>query len=225
MREKILECLKLQESLNSQINKNWRKERIQEEFYRAIWVECGEAMDSLPWKWWKKMQMDLENLEIEIADIFHFILSISLLESDQDLVYFQKAVKGDFSNLSKVDGEYLNHYLADVYKGNKVSEYTFLIERIAEYSLRKDYENVLFFFGLLVKDTIGFDRLYLLYFGKNILNRIRQEMGYKGGGYKKVINGIEDNRYLLQVVNRVDSLENLEREIRETFEKLKEEAI
>lgn len=214
MEDKIIECLDLQDKLNSQINPRWREERNRTEFYRAIWIECAEAMESLPWKWWKKMDLDFENLEIEIADIFHFILSISLLNQDKELTYFKKAINSDFHDLSHIEGDYLNHYLANVYQSDKIENYMFLIERIAEKSLKQDYNGTLFFFGLLVKETIGFDRLYLLYFGKNILNKLRQEMGYKSGNYQKYIDGIEDNRYLLRLIEKTDSIDNLEKELR-----------
>lgn len=222
MDRSLKECLKLQDELNSQINPDWKKKRSEAEFFRAIWLECAEAMESLPWKWWKKMDLDLENLEIEIADIFHFVLSISLLRGDSQLVYFKKALNSDFSNLAGIDGEYLNHYLADVYSRDRIDEYMFLIERVAEMSLRKHYDGVLFFFGLLVKDTIGFDKLYLLYTGKNILNRIRQEMGYKSGGYTKLINGVEDNRYLLDLVKKTADINTLENQLREILGNLTE---
>lgn len=214
MEDKIRECLDLQDKLNSQINPRWREERNRTEFYRAIWIECAEAMESLPWKWWKKMDLDFENLEIEIADIFHFILSISLLNQDKELTYFKKAINSDFHDLSHIEGDYLNHYLANVYQSDKIENYMFLIERIAEKSLKQDYDGTLFFFGLLVKETIGFDRLYLLYFGKNILNKLRQEMGYKSGNYQKYIGGVEDNRYLLRLIEKTNSIDNLEKELR-----------
>ncbi|MCX7759918.1 MAG: dUTP diphosphatase [Hydrogenothermaceae bacterium] len=223
MEEKIKECLKLQEELNLKINQNWRLDRKEEDFYRAIWLECAESMESLPWKWWKKMETDLENLEIEVADIFHFILSISLLKNDADLRYFKKAINSDFSNLEGIEGDYLNHYLADVYMRDKVDTYIFLIERVAEKSLRRDYNGTLFFFGLLVKELFDFNKLYLLYFGKNILNHIRQEMGYKTGDYKKVINGMEDNRYLIKLIQEIEDKNQLEAKIRELFESLTKE--
>lgn len=217
MDRSLQDCLKLQDELNGQIDPDWKKNRSETEFFRAIWLECAEAMESLPWKWWKKMDLDLDNLEIEIADIFHFVLSISLLRGDNQLVYFKKALNSDFSNLSGIDGEYINHYLADVYSRDRIDEYMFLIERVAEMSLRKHYDGVLFFFGLLVKDTIGFENLYLLYTGKNILNRIRQEMGYKSGGYTKLINGVEDNRYLLDLVKKTADINTLENQLRQMF--------
>lgn len=218
MEEKIKHCLELQDKLNKKINENWKEIRKKEDFYRAIWLECAEAVESLPWKWWKKVQPDLENLEIETADIFHFILSLILMEKNPDLEYLYKGLNEDFKELDNIEGEHINHYLALDYQkdGDIYEEYIFLFERVAEKSLRQDFNGVLFFFGLLTKKLMGLDRLYLLYMGKNILNHLRQEMGYKSGDYKKVINGIEDNKYLLKVLNQVKDLEDL----KETLKKI-----
>jgi NTP pyrophosphatase (non-canonical NTP hydrolase) len=223
LENKIKHCLQLQDQLNRKINENWKKIRKKEDFYRAIWLECAEAVESLPWKWWKKTQPDIENLEIELADIFHFILSLILMEKNPDLTYFYKGLNEDFKNLKNIEGDYINHYLAQIYQKNEniYEEYIFLFEKVAEKSLRQDLDGVLFFFGLLTKRLMGFDRLYLLYMGKNILNHIRQEMGYKSGEYKKIVDGLEDNKYLINLIKEVDNIENLELRLRET---LKEKA-
>lgn len=220
MLDKIEECLILQNNLNKKINENWKDIRTKEDFFRAIWLECAEAVESLPWKWWKKIKPDIENLEIELADIFHFILSLILMEKkkEEHLKYFIKGINKDLSNLKNIEGDYINHYLANIYgKEEEYKKYIFLLERIAEKSLKQDLEGVLFFFGLLVNDIFDFNKLYLLYLGKNILNHIRQESGYKDGNYKKVINGIEDNKYLLETIKRVKTKEELEEEIRNAF--------
>jgi NTP pyrophosphatase (non-canonical NTP hydrolase) len=220
--EKIKQCLDLQDTLNKKINENWKQIRKKEDFYRAIWLECAEAVESLPWKWWKKVEPDLENLEIELADIFHFILSLILMENKPDLTYLYKGLNEDFTNLKGIEGDYINHYLADIYQNNadKYKEYIFLLERIAEKALKQDLNGVLFFFGLITKRLMGFDRLYLLYMGKNILNHIRQEMGYKSGDYKKVINGLEDNKYLIKLIKEINDMNQLETKIREEFTKI-----
>ncbi len=221
MLDKIEECLRLQDNLNKKINENWKEIRTKEDFFRAIWLECAEAVESLPWKWWKKSKPDIENLEIELADIFHFILSLILMEKEENLNYFIKGLNKDFSNLNGIEGDYINHYLADIYgKEENYKRYIFLLEKVAEKALRQDLKGVLFFFGLLVNDVFNFDKLYLLYIGKNILNHIRQEKGYKDGSYKKVINGIEDNKYLLETIKNVKTKEELEEEIRNTFKNL-----
>ncbi|MGB9766734.1 MAG: dUTP diphosphatase [Sulfurihydrogenibium sp.] len=224
MEEKIKHCLELQDQLNRKINENWKNVRKKEDFYRAIWLECAEAVESLPWKWWKKVEPDIENLEIELADIFHFVLSLLLLEKKPDLTYLYKGLNEDFTQLLDIEGDYINHYLAQVYTKEKdlYQEYIFLFERIAEKALRQHLNGVLFFFGLLTRKLMDFDRLYLLYVGKNILNHIRQEMGYKSGEYKKLINGLEDNKYLVKVIKEVNSIENLEEKLRKTFENLGE---
>lgn len=216
MEEKIKHCLDLQDQLNKKINENWKEIRTKEDFYRAIWLECAEAVESLPWKWWKKTQPDIENLEIELADIFHFILSLILMEKNPDLTYFYKGLNEDFKDLKDIEGDYINHYLAQTYQKDEdiYQQYIYLFERMAEKALKQNLNGVLFFFGILTKKLMGFDRLYLLYMGKNILNHIRQEMGYKSGEYKKVINGLEDNKHLLRVIKEVDNLEKIEENLR-----------
>ncbi|NPA53543.1 MAG: dUTPase [Aquificae bacterium] len=222
MKDKLIEMFQLQEDLNRRINENWREIRSHEDFARATWIECAELVDSLPWKWWKKQEADLNNVKIEIIDIWHFIMSYILLDypdigeaiESEEIQYFLKALKEDFHNIN-IDGQYINHYLGetDYYK-----KLIFLTERVAEGFLKQNIKEGIFFFGLLVKNTLSFDELYLLYIGKNILNHIRQEKGYNEGQYKKIFDGIEDNYYLFQIVKNVNSRENLEKEIRKTFD-------
>lgn len=228
MNAEILDMLSLQEQLNKKINENWRNERTKEDFARATWVECAEALDSLPWKWWKKQEADIDNLKIEVVDIWHFIMSYILLdyedlgkalESDY-IEYFKKGVNEDLHNI-EINSVYIHHYLGetDYYK-----KLMFLIERVAEGFLKDTPVEGIFFFGLLVKNTISFKELYLLYIGKNILNHIRQETGYKDGSYKKVINGMEDNQYLFHIVKEVNSKDELEDKIRQAFKQLQGES-
>jgi len=49
LKEKINECLKLQDELNKKIDTNWKNIRTREDFFRAIWLECAESVESLPW--------------------------------------------------------------------------------------------------------------------------------------------------------------------------------
>lgn len=67
------EMLELQDSINSLINKEWR--HAHNPWYRAIWTECAELMDHIGWKWWKKQEIDIEQAQIELIDIWHFGLS------------------------------------------------------------------------------------------------------------------------------------------------------
>ena len=40
----------------------------------AIEAETGELINSLPWKWWTTKIPDLQNIRIEIVDIWHFVV-------------------------------------------------------------------------------------------------------------------------------------------------------
>ncbi len=224
MKGKLLEMLQLQDELNKKINENWREIRTYEDFSRATWIECAELVDSLPWKWWKNQKADMDNVKIEVVDIWHFIMSYILLDykdlgkavESEEIEYFFKGLSEKFQNID-IKGEYINHYLGETDKYKKI---IFLAERVAEGFLKQNLKEGIFFFGLLVKNSMSFDELYLLYIGKNILNHIRQEKGYKEGNYKKEINGIEDNQYLFQIVKQINSREELEEKIRQSFEKI-----
>lgn len=44
-------------------------------FVSAIRSEVDELDESIPWKWWRKEKTDLQNVRIELVDIFHFLMS------------------------------------------------------------------------------------------------------------------------------------------------------
>ena len=48
------------------------------------------------------------------------------------------------------------------------------------------------------------DALFDLYIGKNVLNRFRQDNGYKSGTYQKVWSGREDNEHLIEALAQLD---------------------
>lgn len=52
--------------------------------------------------------------------------------------------------------------------------------------------------------------LYLNYVGKNVLNRFRQDYGYKDGSYVKIWNGLEDNQVLEQFIKMQSKVDNLD---------------
>ena len=56
------------------------------------------------------------------------------------------------------------------------------------------------FFKLCQYCNIDIDILYQNYIGKNILNKFRQNNGYKEGKYVKIWNGKEDNEILTEIM-------------------------
>lgn len=56
---------------------------------RAIIHEAVELEDSCFWKWWSKDKyIDLQNIRVEIVDLWHFLLSITMFAGlDADELY------------------------------------------------------------------------------------------------------------------------------------------
>lgn len=63
-------------------------------FLRAIKAEVQELEESISWKWWRKDQTDLQNVRVELIDIFHFVLSAAIVSgmngADFSTVYYEK---------------------------------------------------------------------------------------------------------------------------------------
>jgi len=80
-------------------------------WFRATYLECAEAINSAQWKWWKSLDTpdDVENVKMEICDIYHFILSILIsskgIEATKNYVtlYLNPENQGDkFCGLEKL---------------------------------------------------------------------------------------------------------------------------
>jgi len=184
MQEQLKVMLELQDSMNTKVNENWRTQGF--EWYRAIWIECGELMDHYGWKWWKKQSPDVEQVELELIDIWHFGLSI-LLQSGVPIADIAKGIESDLRiETDEVDFKLdLERFAADVLttKSFSVSEFGRLMAGI----------------------NMDFDSLYVGYVGKNVLNFFRQDNGYKDGSYVKVWSGKEDNEHLVEATRELDT--------------------
>lgn len=78
--KRLEEIFILQDKVNTKIDINWYANRSLEDWSRAMWAECGELMESLPWKWWSVPNKT--DIRIEIVDILHFLLSYILQQSN-----------------------------------------------------------------------------------------------------------------------------------------------
>ena len=90
----ILNMLQMQHRMNSRVHEDWINQHF--EWYRAIWIECGELMDHVGYKWWKKQTPDMEQVRLEVVDIWHFGLS-ALFEPDTDLEILAAEIADDFT--------------------------------------------------------------------------------------------------------------------------------
>ena len=56
------------------------------------------------------------------------------------------------------------------------------------------------YFAMSLKCGVNLSSLYECYIAKNVLNRFRQDHGYKEGSYVKIWNGKEDNAVMNEIL-------------------------
>lgn len=197
--DKILLMFQLQAELNEATNgdkwtdgltKNGKKINWQ----RCIYMECAEMVDSFSWKHWKSIdkEPDWANHQIEVVDVWHFIMSLSIENYAQNF-------KGGIEDLSlMVSGlESFAQLETQSTKFSSQDEVITKVENIIRLVINTEtfeLERLISeFCDLVVMSGLNLETLYRLYVGKNILNQFRQDNGYKDGSYIKVWNGEEDN--------------------------------
>lgn len=184
MKQQIATMLELQDSMNSKVHQDWRAQNF--EWYRAIWIECAELLDHHGWKWWKKQQPDVNQIALELVDIWHFGLSLLLLK-DQSLDNIAETVITAFQSVEP-----------------EADFPTDLEAFTANTLVTKDFD-IAGFVGLVKGINMTFDQLYIGYVGKNVLNFFRQDNGYQDGSYHKQWGGREDNEHLVEIVAQLDT--------------------
>lgn len=203
--DKALQMLQLQQQLNDATNgENWEagmtKNGKRIDWKRCIYMECAEMIDSFAWKHWKSINQepDWANLQIEVVDVWHFVMSLALQEYRND---FRGSLEELAMNISQVPAYAA---LSEANGGFEAPET--LMAKIEEVMLDAlvrdgfDLEKLLInFFELTRMSGLDIATLYRLYVGKNILNQFRQDHGYKEGSYIKEWNGREDNAVMKQI--------------------------
>ena len=185
--DKILRMFQMQEKLNSETNGPDWKEGVSSNgkpinWRRAIWLEAAEAVESYPWKHWKDINasVDRENVKVETVDIWHFGMS-EVLANMKDNSPEEIVSALDSMGTFIVDGDIEK----DNYTENERQMRAF--ESMAEeaFSSRSEYSLVNTFFELCDSVDLSVDELYSMYMSKNMLNSLRQELGYQEGTYQK----------------------------------------
>ncbi|PWK53823.1 dUTP diphosphatase [Pleionea mediterranea] len=175
--------LEMQDAMNKKVHPDWFKKNF--EWYRAIWIECGEMLDHYGWKWWKHQSPDLEQVKLELVDIFHFGLSCRINGVDDYTVIAAQ----------------LAEEMSQAKQGANFPE---TLEMLAASALTMHGFDAQAFIGCMRQIDMDFAELYRSYVGKNTLNFFRQDHGYKDGSYIKVWHGKEDNEHLIEVLNELD---------------------
>ena len=198
LREKIKEMLDLQNKINEKVHPHWREQNF--EWYRAIWVECAELIDHYGWKWWKKQSPNQAQIELELVDIWHFGLSILLSNYDIE------------KSISLISEGMIDQRGSGKFREN-LEDFTSNTLQTRSFDLKR--------FNQVMNDVgLTFEKLYVGYISKNVLNSFRQDKGYQAGTYIKDWGGIEDNEYLIRLASKMDpKSENFSSELYTLMEK------
>jgi dimeric dUTPase (all-alpha-NTP-PPase superfamily) len=184
LKQALMNMLTMQDKMNSRVHENWVEQDF--EWYRAAWIECGELIEHYGYKWWKKQDTDIEQVRLEIIDIWHFGLS-ALFDKGKNIEQIASAIEQELTAYQPT--------------GLGVREAT---EALALHSLQTRGFSPSRFWDLMLSADMDFDHLYRAYVGKNVLNFFRQDNGYKAGTYVKNWAGREDNEHLVEIVEPLD---------------------
>lgn len=185
IKQKLQVMLELQAQMNARVHPHWAEQGFP--WYRAIWTESAELMEHYGWKWWKKQVPDVDQVVLELIDIWHFGLS-ELIERGDDMAAIAAEVV---------------RCLAEV-EDNRTADFRADIEAFANSVLLNRRFDIVGFSRLMVGAGLTFDELYKSYIGKNVLNLFRQDNGYKEGTYRKEWQGREDNEHLVELARLLD---------------------
>jgi dimeric dUTPase (all-alpha-NTP-PPase superfamily) len=186
----------LQKQLNDETNgevwiKGYTKENRKISWYRGIYMEVAEAIDSFNWKHWKNIddEPDWDNIRVELVDIWHFVMSESIRIEDQSYAnkYLDMKAKDDY------DIDALISLLEMMLKLSITSSIDKEVNNIRE--ITDTFFTIISHLGIDVED------LYKRYVVKNQLNTFRQKNGYKDGSYIKNWGGVEDNVIAFDIMN------------------------
>ena len=190
--------LSLQSRMNAKVDPLWVEKRFP--YLRAVVIEAAEAIEHHGWKWWKKQDCDLPQLQMEIIDIWHFLLSEILLqhEDNHDLArtaLLEATAASSLSNCLEFDCQ--TYHLKDMSLVSK-------LELLIGLSTARRVDIALF--KSVMEDCgLNWDSLFKQYVSKNVLNFFRQDHGYKEGTYLKLWHGREDNEHLVELMDSLDT--------------------
>jgi dimeric dUTPase (all-alpha-NTP-PPase superfamily) len=197
----IEQMFELQRQLNDHTNgviwvDGFTKENRKISWYRCIYMEVAEAIDSFNWKHWKSIntEPDWANIRVELVDIWHFIMSESIRFKDESYAnkYLKLKPQGDFNV------EVLINTLEKMLSLSVASNIDPKIINI------RDITDL--FFTAISQVDMGIGELYKRYVVKNQLNSFRQRHGYKDGSYIKLWNTIEDNVVAFNIMDENPSI-------------------
>jgi len=221
---KLEEMFLLQKQLNDSTNgKNWELgiNRFGKDinWLRCIHMEVAELIESTPWKHWKNInaQPDMNNIHVELVDIWHFLMSYILQETNVPRAVSLVNTHCIYEAVENVDAK------AMVKEAEKLSYISLAIETGNMPTFSGIERFIDQFFRCCKISGLSFTWLQKLYIGKNCLNKFRQDNGYKEGSYIKEWNGREDNVVMVEIIETMEnvSFDILYEELTQSYSKCK----
>lgn len=193
--EQVKEMFQMQDEMNKKVHPEWNKQGW--DWHLAANMELMEGVDHYGWKWWKKQEPDLPQVQLEVVDAWHFWMS-AYLEQQEEVYQTDLDWRNDtpytYDVMCEEVYKFINEPFTRDLKDTTLKDLYF--------SLARDYENSLvsieYWYLLLHSVELTPQDLYTMYVQKNVLNHFRQDHGYKGGTYIKEWFGEEDNVWLLR---------------------------
>jgi hypothetical protein len=195
--EQARSMLAMQAAMNRHIDPDWVDAAYP--YLRAVVIEAAEAMEHYGWKWWKHQHCDLQQLQMEIIDIWHFLMSRLLLDHLGDEEAALKQLMNEAGGHNTIASlEFDGHS----YQPTSLS----LLDKLQLLSATAaaDRTEIPLFAAILQDCDMDWGELFRQYTGKNVLNGFRQDHGYKEGHYRKTWHGREDNEHLVELMNALD---------------------
>lgn len=192
--EQARQLVDMQIAFNQVIDPSYpQNPQVKRDDIKAILVELGEYFEHTAYKWWKKQTPDWAQANMELIDILHFAIS-DAIENAYDTHHdapaeavAQLIKQGAEAQVTITDGKELIAALA------------------ADGDTTKPLQCGPQFFAKLMAalvDAYGdANTVYLTYIGKNALNNLRQQRGYKQGTYIKMWQGREDNEVMMELLS------------------------
>ena len=197
----IKQMFSLQRELNNKTNGDIWLENLTQEgreicWYRCIYMEASEAIDSFNWKHWKDIntEPDWENIKVELVDIWHFIMSELIRLNDEDYAYKYLSTKTseDLNELALIE---VFEKIISISVTNTKCDDIYAIREVSD-----------LFFVALSHVGIDTEDLYRRYVVKNQLNSFRQNHGYKNGSYIKLWGKVEDNVVAFNIMDKYPNI-------------------
>lgn len=183
----------------------------------ALIVELGEFLTEVGYKWWKKTDSHRDKAQMELIDVFHFLLSMMLIDGKG------KSAE-EIAELAERIIQHLDYYHNSLSKSLTTKQVcSVCVSRMAacagawqeeqEYARKPNtatlHKLLIYFFVAAEEIGLSGEDLYRSYVGKNILNVFRYENGFKDGSYLKTwfstddFKGVEDNEVLQCVLDNL----------------------